>query len=87
MPQVKKVSTLKGHTERLTDVAFSPMDNYLATASVDRTARLWNTEGSLLKTFEGHLDCLARITFHPSGKYLGTTSYELTMTRLGDYGI
>ncbi|CAK9175265.1 unnamed protein product [Ilex paraguariensis] len=78
MPQVKKVSTLKGHTERGTDVAFSPMDNYIATASADRTARLWNSEGSLLKTFEGHLDRLARIAFHPSGKYLGTTSFDKT---------
>ncbi|KAL6987222.1 hypothetical protein U1Q18_012973 [Sarracenia purpurea var. burkii] len=78
MPQVKKVSTLKGHTERATDVAFSPMDNYIATASADRTAKLWNTEGFLLKTFEGHLDRLARIAFHPSGKYLGTTSFDKT---------
>uniref|UniRef100_A0A5B7BDU9 Putative U4/U6 small nuclear ribonucleoprotein PRP4-like protein n=1 Tax=Davidia involucrata TaxID=16924 RepID=A0A5B7BDU9_DAVIN len=78
MPQVKKVCTLKGHTERATDVVFSPMHNYLATASADRTAKLWNIEGSLLKTFEGHLDRLARIAFHPSGKYLGTTSFDKT---------
>lgn len=78
MPQVTKVSNLKGHTERATDVAFSPTNNILATASADRTARLWNTEGSTLKTFEGHLDRLARIAFHPSGKYLGTTSFDKT---------
>ncbi|XP_052179956.1 U4/U6 small nuclear ribonucleoprotein PRP4-like protein [Diospyros lotus] len=78
MPQVTKVSTLKGHTERATDVVFSPVDNYIATASADRTARLWNSEGSLLKTFEGHLDRLARIAFHPSGKYLATTSFDKT---------
>ncbi|GMP86624.1 hypothetical protein CsSME_00039332 [Camellia sinensis var. sinensis] len=51
MPQVRKVCTLKGHTERLTDVAFSPIDNYISTGSADRTAKLWNAEGSLLKTF------------------------------------
>lgn len=78
MPQVNKVSALKGHTERATDVAFSPVVNHLATASADRTARLWNTEGSLLKTFDGHLDRLARIAFHPSGKYLGTASFDKT---------
>ena len=78
MPKVQKVSTLKGHTERLTDVTFSPTDNLLATASADRTARLWNTEGSHMKTFEGHLDRLARICFHPSGKYLGTASFDKT---------
>lgn len=78
MPEVKKVSTLKGHTERATDVAFSPTGDHLATASADRTAKLWNKEGSLLNTYEGHLDRLARIAFHPSGKYLGTASFDKT---------
>ncbi|KAH6806925.1 WD-40 repeat family protein / small nuclear ribonucleoprotein Prp4p-like protein [Perilla frutescens var. frutescens] len=78
MPEVKKVSALKGHTERATDVAFSPINYQLATASADRTARLWNLEGSVLRTFEGHLDRLARISFHPSGKYLGTASFDKT---------
>lgn len=78
MPNVEKISTLKGHTERATDVAFSPVHDHLATASADRTARLWDTRGSLLRTFEGYLDRLARISFHPSGKYLGTTSFDKT---------
>ncbi|KAJ7946686.1 Wd40 repeat protein-u4/u6 small nuclear ribonucleoprotein prp4 [Quillaja saponaria] len=78
MPQVKKVSTLKGHMVHATDVAYSPVHNLIATASVDKTAKLWNDEGSLLKTFEGHLDRLARIAFHPSGKYLGTASFDKT---------
>lgn len=78
MPKVTKVSTLKGHMERATDVAYSPVHNHIATASADRTARYWNDQGSLLKTFEGHLDRLARIAFHPSGKYLGTASFDKT---------
>ncbi|KAM0981268.1 hypothetical protein ACFX2A_014621 [Malus domestica] len=68
MPDAKKVATLKGHTERLADVQFSPVHNLLATASADRTARLRNT--LQLVTYKGHLDRLARIAFHPSGKYL-----------------
>ncbi|XP_056692748.1 U4/U6 small nuclear ribonucleoprotein PRP4-like protein isoform X1 [Spinacia oleracea] len=78
MPEVKKVSALKGHTVHATDVAFSPVSDNVATASADRTAKLWNTDGTLLRTFEGHLDRLARIAFHPSGKYLGTTSFDKT---------
>ncbi|XP_072982697.1 U4/U6 small nuclear ribonucleoprotein PRP4-like protein [Typha latifolia] len=78
MPQVTKVATLKGHTERATDVAFSPVDKCLATASADRTAKLWSTDGSLLRSFNGHLDRLGRIAFHPSGKYLGTASFDKT---------
>lgn len=78
MPGLQKFSALKGHTERATDVTFSPVSNHVATSSADRTARLWNTDGSLLNTFQGHLDRLARIAFHPSGKYLGTTSFDKT---------
>ncbi|CAL9133500.1 U4/U6 small nuclear ribonucleoprotein PRP4-like protein [Musa acuminata AAA Group] len=78
MPQVTKVATLKGHTERLTDVAFSPVDNHIVTASADHTAKLWNTDGSLLRSFDGHLDRLARVAFHPSGKYIGTASFDKT---------
>jgi U4/U6 small nuclear ribonucleoprotein PRP4 len=78
MPQITKIATLKGHTERATDVAFSPVDNVLATASADKTAKLWNSDGSLLMSFNGHLDRLARLAFHPSGKYLGTASFDKT---------
>lgn len=79
MPQVtNKITVLKDHKERATDVVFSPVDDCLATASADRTAKLWKTDGTLLQTFEGHLDRLARVAFHPSGKYLGTTSFDKT---------
>ncbi|ESQ39813.1 hypothetical protein EUTSA_v10000860mg [Eutrema salsugineum] len=79
MPQVtNKISVLKDHKERATDVVFSPVDDCLATASADRTAKLWKTDGTLVQTFEGHLDRLARVAFHPSGKYLGTTSFDKT---------
>ncbi|OMO53711.1 hypothetical protein CCACVL1_28403 [Corchorus capsularis] len=73
-------SILKAHTERATDVTFSPVSNHiLATASADRTAKLWNADnGLLLQTFQGHLDRLARIAFHPSGEYLATTSFDKT---------
>ncbi|XP_010554801.1 PREDICTED: U4/U6 small nuclear ribonucleoprotein PRP4-like protein [Tarenaya hassleriana] len=79
MPQVtNKVAVMKDHKERATDVVFSPVDDCLATASADRTAKLWKTDGTLLQSFDGHLDRLARIAFHPSGKYLGTTSFDKT---------
>ncbi|KAH9290001.1 hypothetical protein KI387_034118, partial [Taxus chinensis] len=78
VPDITKVATLKGHTERVTDVAFSPRNNHLATSSADRTAILWNSEGAILKIYEGHLDRLARVAFHPSGLYLGTTSFDKT---------
>ncbi|KAI5083086.1 hypothetical protein GOP47_0002829 [Adiantum capillus-veneris] len=75
---MERAMTLRGHTERVTSVAFSPAENILATASADRTAILWGLDGSCLRKFEGHLDRLARIAFHPSGAYLGTASFDKT---------
>ncbi|TQE05822.1 hypothetical protein C1H46_008505 [Malus baccata] len=80
MPDAKKVATLKGHTERLADVQFSPVHNLLATASADRTARLWNAEGTQLtwrlwdvetgeelRPQDGHSGSVCGIDFHPDG--------------------
>ncbi|KAJ4766799.1 hypothetical protein LUZ62_077174 [Rhynchospora pubera] len=80
MPNVKLVSTIPAHKERATDVACSPTEMKLlvASASADRTAKLWDNNGNLLTTFKGHLDRLGRIAFHPSGKYLGTASFDKT---------
>eukprot|EP00250_Pteridium_aquilinum_P019006 c24251_g1_i1 orf=147-1907(+) len=75
---MERVVTLRGHTERVTSVTFSPTDKYLATASADHTAILWDLEGSPVRKFEGHLDRLARLAFHPSGAYLGTASFDKT---------
>ncbi|KAH7430213.1 hypothetical protein KP509_09G088700 [Ceratopteris richardii] len=75
---MERTITLRGHTERVTSVVFSPTNKNLATASADRTAILWGLDGSCLKKFEGHLDRLARLAFHPSGAYLGTASFDKT---------
>ncbi|KAI3941184.1 hypothetical protein MKW92_051113 [Papaver armeniacum] len=78
MPRVSKIGApLRGHTQQVTDVAFSPVaTDILATASIDRTAILWNTDGVCLRKFEGHFDRLARLSFHPTGKYVGTASFD-----------
>lgn len=50
------VVVYKGHLFPVWDVSFSPLGLYFASASHDRTARLWNTESiAPLRVFAGHL--------------------------------
>ncbi|WP_445305819.1 WD40 repeat domain-containing protein, partial [Microcoleus sp. SVA1_B3] len=35
-------------------VSFSPDGKYIATASLDKTARLWDLTGKLIREFKGH---------------------------------
>jgi WD40 repeat protein len=53
--------TLKGHTSRITSVAFAPDNLRVMTSSADTTARLWELgTGKLLNTFTGwHRDGVA----------------------------
>ena len=50
------VVAYRGHQQPVWDVQWSPMGIYFATASRDRTARLWSTDRtSCLRIYVGHL--------------------------------
>ncbi|CAM9575668.1 unnamed protein product [Ectocarpus sp. 6 AP-2014] len=80
--EMRKV--LRGHSERVTDVAWHPEayssdKTLLATGAADKTAKLWDCHtGECVQTFHGHAGRLARVGFHPSGRYLGTASFDHT---------
>jgi len=45
---------------------------------LDKTARLWDLEGRLLKTLEGHTNYVNSVSFSPDGKTIATASWDKT---------
>ena len=80
---------LKGHTDRISALAFSSDGATLASGSWDRTIRLWNTHTAELKTaFEGQRREIQSLAFAPDGKTLASGSgWEDTIIRLWDTDI
>ncbi len=67
-----KMIELQGHRKTLTTLDFSPNGRFAATASLDRSIRLWDIRtGKMLARFlAGHRDWIRTVSFQPDGKKL-----------------
>jgi WD40 repeat protein/tetratricopeptide (TPR) repeat protein len=80
---IQEKNWFQGHQGEVWSVSFSLDGQYLATASTDSTARLWNLQGKQLVEFKGHQGEVWSVNFSPNGQRLATASEDGT-ARLWD---
>lgn len=72
------IATLLGHSEHITDVAFSADGTALASASADATTRIWEpgVGYTCRKTLEGHVARVTAVAFDPKTPRVATASED-----------
>ncbi|GFR30429.1 protein HIRA, partial [Trichonephila clavata] len=75
------VSTLRGHSGDVLDLAWSPRDTWLASCSVDNTIVIWNTLKwqEIIAVLKGHSGLVKGVSWDPVGKYIASQSDDKTL--------
>lgn len=73
------VVVLRGHEGSVYSAVFSPNGRRVVTASIDRTARIWDSaSGKEIVVLKGHEDVVRSAMFSPDGRHVVTASLDKT---------
>ncbi|MGB6168208.1 MAG: hypothetical protein WBF52_11520, partial [Geitlerinemataceae cyanobacterium] len=75
---IKERNRLEGHKDIVWDVSYSRDGNTIASASTDKTVKLWRSNGELLGELH-HDDSVTKVSFSPDDRQLATASWDNTI--------
>jgi WD40 repeat protein len=74
------LNTLTGHTAAIYSVVYSPNNQHIASASADRTIKIWDSQtGILLHTLTGHTNLICSVVYSPNGQHIASASFDKTV--------
>lgn len=79
LAEIDEINSFKAHEEYVSSVVFSPDDQIIASASYDKTIKLWKRDGTLIQTLSGHENNVMDLCFSPDGKLLASASLDDTI--------
>ncbi len=88
--QPRLIKTLSGHTAPITALSFSATGNEFASASVDKTVKLWSlADGRLIRTLANSKGYITALNFSPDGNTLvtGDTNRQVKLWNMADGGL
>eukprot|EP00798_Chlamydomonas_sp_ICE-L_P018000 gene18001-24409_t len=72
--------TLRGHTDFVHSISYSPDGMRLASGSKDKAVMVWDTEtGESLATLQGHSGWVYSVVYSPDGKLIASSSADGTL--------
>jgi tetratricopeptide (TPR) repeat protein len=76
----QELRTLKGHTDRISSVAFSPDSQRLASASADSKVKIWDApRGEELRTLKEPTGWVTSVAFSSDGQRLASANWDQTL--------
>ncbi|RCJ32461.1 hypothetical protein A6770_18795 [Nostoc minutum NIES-26] len=76
---VDEYNRFSGHTAAVLAVDISPDSSLIASASVDKTIKLWRRDGTLVATLKGHKATVRSVDFSPDGQTLASAGEDGTI--------
>ncbi|MHC5830919.1 MAG: WD40 repeat domain-containing protein, partial [Nostoc sp.] len=72
MDKVQEHNRLEDHKGAVTSVSFNHTQKTIATASEDKTIKIWDINGKLKSTIIGHSDIISKVKFSPDEKVIAS---------------